>query len=172
VRGRHNHHQRQNHWAAMRARYLRRQHRYYRSGKKRRRRRFTDPPPVGRTPHWIMAGWPHVTPRLRVYSHVMRAWSQFVHFPPLVVHHGGGGHRTPPWWRAIPSLRQPAPHSGGNLRFGLIGKQRRRVLVRGRKLGRLHGDAWKSAAAFRYWQAMHQAGWPAWDPDHRLPVFP
>jgi len=50
--------------------------------------------------------------------------------------------------------------------------QCRNILRRKRKAGRLKGDRFFAAAAFRYWCGTRCTFWPAWDPDHRTPVGP
>jgi hypothetical protein len=172
MRGRRNLGVTQARWAATRKRFLRRAHRYYISGRKRQQPGHTVPAPPGRKPHWVMIGGGHSQHHLRTLIRKQAAWARYPYHGTNVITHGGGGGRVPPWWRAVPPLRDSGPGRTKPPNAGVIGKQRRLVKVRGHKEGRLRGEPWKAAAAFRYWCAVHQAGWPAWDPEHRMPVFP
>lgn len=172
MRGRHNHGVRQALFLQRRKRYLRRRHRSYRIHKNSLRHQRHATSKYVRYPKWVWKAYGvKQTPRRQLLRRPVSLGHGVVPIGWVLSETGGGG-RSPPHWHILPTIRPyNLPHRS-NLRMGFAKAIYRVVNCRGHKDNRLRGIAWKSAAAFRYFMAVHQAGWPGWDPDHRLPVFP
>lgn len=172
MRGRHDTGKRRTHWAAMRIRYQRRMKRYLASGKKHNPRPGQIPHVPTHPPKWAMVNYPTKQHPVRAYVRHGPPWPGFPLHPGQTVTRTGGGPKKPPHWHALPPLRKnPAPIAA-NPKRAVIGKQRRVVMALGHKLGRLSGSRFFAAAAKRYFFASGRIGYPTWDPDHRLPVWP
>lgn len=172
MRGRHNHGKRQALFNKRRLRYMRRRFRFDRSGRKSVARHGFVPFPGQRKPKWVMSNYPRKQRRLRYYLNTTMPWPMLPTTFPVVVYHPSKGRKHPPRWFTIPPLGHHSPGHGTNDRRVYIGKQRRVVMALGHKVGRLRGHAWFSAAARRYWYSNGGLGWPSWDPDHRMPIWP
>lgn len=159
-------------WKKTRERYARRRHRYYRSGKnalKHQRNALAKSP---RTPKWVLLGAGFVQPHLREISKKQPAGVVGPTIPFHTWNVTPAKRRVPKRVWSTPSLRMINGNPHTHARQPFIGFAVRRMLFRGKKVGRLKGDRWKAAAAWRYWLAVGKQGFPAWDPDGRLPVFP
>jgi hypothetical protein len=172
MRGRKNHGVRQSLWLKRRQRYRRRAKRSWFSGRKWTNPHPFYPPLHGRRPKRYCVGHLFKQPKLRRFVKRSTPWHGPPPPPGVVFVKSGGGRKHPPHWAALPTFRHSGASGYVHRRDAGILKVRRKTFYRGHQIGRLRGHAFFAAAARRYWYANGRAGYPSWDPDHRLPVYP